>query len=113
MARKTTKNSKAKAASTRVKKEGVKKEIKTVEELRFEIDQLKKDKMALTLESIATTLAALLFLISISIYFPRQNVRTYYDLGFTIALGFWVLTVIINLGKFAKIRKLNTQLKGE
>jgi hypothetical protein len=113
MARKTTKNTKTKAANAKVNKETVSIKSKTVEELRFEIDQLRKEKMAYSLESIATTLAALLFLISISIYFPRQNVRTYYDIGFTIALGFWILTVIINLGKLAKIKKLGKELKGE
>lgn len=109
MAKKTVKKVNIKVT----KKDLEKASTKSTEELRFEIDQLRKEKMIYSLESIATTLAALLFLISISIYFPRINVRTYYNLGFTIALGYWLLTVLINIGKHFKIKKLEKELNSK
>jgi len=86
------------------------------EDIQFQVDQLRKDKIIYALESISTTLAALLFWITLNINIPRQfaqEARNLYNLGFVIALLYWIFTVFGNTNRLIKIKKLERELTGK
>ncbi len=84
--------------------------MKNKEDLRFEIDQLRKDKMVYALDSIATSLA-MFFLISFISLISYPNAQLIVIIGVIIAIGFWFTVVIGNIIRFRKIKKLEKALR--
>jgi hypothetical protein len=75
-------------------------------DLQFQIDQLRKDKMIYALESVATSLSAV-----ISIYvFTYWESGVYFILMVPIAIIYWLYCLIGNYFRLQKIRKLESQL---
>ena len=73
---------------------------------QFQIDQLRKDKMIYALESIATTLIAI-----ICIYlFTYWESGAYFILMIPFAIFYWIYSMVGNLLRLKKIRQLESQL---
>ncbi len=81
------------------------------EDLKFEIDQLRKDKIIYALEAIATIVAAFLFMMTASFYFPEADPRYSFAGSTLIGLGYWLFTVYGNTKRFMRIKKLEKLLK--
>jgi hypothetical protein len=75
------------------------------EELKFEIEQLRKDKMIYALESIALTFISELTYILITVIFDIQS-TILAILALVIPLGYYVFMVVGNLLRLRKIKKL-------
>jgi hypothetical protein len=80
------------------------------DDIRFEIDQLRKDKMIYALESIAVSMA--MFLLSSFVSFVFPYLSGFVLIGAIIlAVGYWLFTAIGNTKRLVKIRKLERILK--
>ncbi len=84
--------------------------MKNKEDLRFEIDQLRKDKMVYALDSIATSLA-MFFLITFLSLISYKNAQIVVLVGVILAVGFFIFVAIGNIIRFTKIKKLEKALK--
>jgi hypothetical protein len=87
--------------------------MKKEEELKFRIGELRKDKMIYALESIATSIALLIFLFGVGVIFPRFNPILLFVLVASVTFGYWVFMMIGNLRRFREIRKLEKTLYGK
>jgi hypothetical protein len=76
------------------------------EDIRFEIDQLRKDKIIYAVESVAATLATLLLL-----NFVVDSKTTFGTISIIATLGYWLFTVYGNTFRLLKIKKLEDKLK--
>lgn len=79
------------------------------QELEFKIDQLRKDKMIFTLESIALTFVIELGYVILSIIF-ESPLKLIALIGLLIASGFFLYMIISNICRYNKIRKLEKEL---
>jgi len=89
----------------------------TKEEIRFEIDQLRKDKIIYAVESIAVTgicifSSFIVFIMlgdSLGIYY--QTVNTIVFLIFLVALLYFIFMVLGNTRRYLKVKHLEKSLK--
>ena len=79
------------------------------EELKFEIEQLRKDKMIYALESIALTFISELTYILITVIFDIQS-TILAIIALVIPLGYYVFMVVGNFLRLRKIKKLEKEL---
>ncbi len=79
------------------------------EDLRFQIDQLRKDKMIYALESIAFTFIMELVYITLSVVLGYSS-PSLAIMVCVLPLGYFVFMAIGNTRRFLKIRKLEKQL---
>lgn len=86
--------------------------MKTKEDIKFEIDQLRKDKMIYALESIAASVAILMLAIFIGTLFPTVTTAYIVGAGFVLNLIYWLYVVYGNLKRFSRIKKLERILRG-
>lgn len=80
------------------------------EDLRFEIDQLKKDRIIISLQSIACSLAIFL-LISFMSVLDQSSSGFVVPAGLVVSVGYWLITIYMNIVKISKIQKLERLLK--
>ena len=92
---------------------------KNSEEIKFQIDQLKKDKMVCWLGSIAISILALLLFITLPSVFPEiinpYKLYSLYVLKAIVAIAFvyWLFAIVGNLASLRKIRVLQKELLGK
>lgn len=77
--------------------------------LEFEIDQLRKDRMIYALESIALTFVIELGYVFLSII-TRKPLYLVAVLGFLISVGYFLFMMIGNLIRYKKIKKFEKTL---
>lgn len=82
------------------------------EMLRFEIDQLRKDKMIYALESIALTFIVELVYMMMSVLF-NVNLPVLAVAGVVVSVGYYIFMVIGNLSRYTKIKKMEKELYKE
>jgi hypothetical protein len=85
------------------------KEKESTRDIKFEIDQLRKDKMIYALESIALTFISELAYILIAVIFGIQNTLIAV-LALVIPLGYYLFMIIGNILRLKKIKKLEKEL---
>jgi len=94
----------------------------SADQLRFKISQVRQDKQLMTIESMAVFLCALF----VSAFLPNLLLRYFYDqatltelppvleyipvAAFVVAVGFFIYVVFTNMGRLAKIKKLESEL---
>ena len=81
------------------------------EDLKFEIDQLRKDKIIYATEATATVLVCLLIFMFSNEYFPRGLKDTVNMLVLVIGGGYSLFMGVGNFLRLQKIKKLQKQLK--
>lgn len=86
------------------------------DQIKFRIDQLRKDKIIYAAESIAVTMMGLLMIGStqfIAYRFPtlQSYLETVVMLSIAIPLGFWFYMVVGNLFRLKKVKQLEKQLQ--
>ncbi len=79
------------------------------EDLKFEIDQLRKDKIIYAVESVACSLAVFLLISFLSVLDP-DSTGFVVPAGLIIAVGYWLFTVYGNTVRLARIKKLEDKL---
>ncbi|MBT3720923.1 hypothetical protein HN789_07520 [archaeon] len=79
------------------------------EDIRFEIDQLRKDKMIYALESIALTFVIELGYVLVTLLIGKP-LRWLAILGILISLGYFVFMCVGNCKRYSKIKKLEHAL---
>ncbi|MBL7036792.1 hypothetical protein ISR94_03030 [Candidatus Microgenomates bacterium] len=89
------------------------------DQIRFEIDQLRKDKILFAVESVALSILALLVFIAAPSVFP-EIINPYLPSSLKILQGvvllplvFWIFTLVGNLIRLKKILKLQKTLSGK
>ncbi len=78
-------------------------------DMEFKIDQLRKDKMIFTLESIALTFVVELGYVLFSIITSRPNILVAL-IGIVITLGFFLFVVVGNIIRYIEIKELEKKL---
>ena len=75
------------------------------ENLRFQIDQLRKDKIIYAVEACAFNLAALMIISSFYEFFPVPNglYRTVSIVAFLFSIGY---TIYVGLGNYRRLQKI-------
>lgn len=86
--------------------------MKTKEDIKFEIDQLRKDKMIYALESIASSVALLMVAIFVGTMFPTTATAFMVGAAFILNIIYWLFTVYGNIKRLSRIKKLERILKG-
>lgn len=89
------------------------------EQLMFEIDQLRKDRMLSAIESAGISMTGLLVFIGapsvfptiINPYDPKSLVILQYVVG--VPLGFWLLVFVSNMIRMYQVMKLQKKLLGK
>ena len=84
--------------------------MKNKEDIKFEIDQLRQDKIIYAVESIACTLALFLFMFCIGSLSPIMVGTGIFAVSMVIGFGYWLFTVYGNTKRFMKIRELEKLL---
>lgn len=87
----------------------------TKEELKFQIDQRRKDKIIYAVESSATTLVGVLTFISlrflaIQLKLPPKTEILVAWVAYIIPVGFWIYMGITNFQRLKKIKELEKKL---
>ncbi len=82
----------------------------TKQDIQFQIDQLRKDKMIYALESIATSAAAVLVMFGLIMVSHRNE---YSGIVIIIAILYWAYVMMTNFFRLLRIRKLEKLLLGE
>lgn len=89
------------------------------DQIRFEIDQLRKAKIVCTMESVAISILALLIFIGAPSVFP-EIINPYLPQSLKIMQGiillpvvFWLFTLVGNVIRLKKILKLQKTLTGK
>lgn len=77
--------------------------------IKFEIDQLRKDKMIYALESIATSLVSIVIYIIIENYLEVPTSLVIF--ASTLVVGYWIYCMFGNLLRLKKITELEDKLK--
>ena len=82
------------------------------QDLQFQIDQLRKDKMIYVLESIATSIVAVIsaFLLS-TISWVTNGIIVFIVLA--LSFIYWLYTMVGNFWRLQQIKKLEKQLREE
>ena len=91
---------------------------KSKDDIRFEIDQLRKDKIIYKVESAALSLIALVIYFYIPVVFRdvitdpkyQQAVKLWFSIILIIAVVFWMYTAIGNISRVKKIKELENKL---
>jgi len=84
----------------------------TKEEIKFQVDQLRKDKLVYAAESAATSLVGLVLIFSLGMLLPTPLLYIRIILAILVlALGYWLFMGIGNLKRQKKIKKLERELK--
>lgn len=81
------------------------------DELKFKIDQLRKDKIIYGVEACATTLTCLLIFLFSNEYFPSGLKNLVNLLVLFIAVGYTTYMGIGNFQRLSKIKKLEKKLE--
>lgn len=87
----------------------------TKEEIQFQIDQLRKDKIIYAVESAATTLVGVLTFISLRFLaiqlklLPKTEILVAW-VAYIIPVGFWIYMSISNFQRLKKIKELEKKL---
>lgn len=85
--------------------------MKNKEDIKFEIDQLRQDKIIYATESVACTLAMFLFMFCIGSLFPSIVGTGIFVSALMIGFGYWLFTVYGNTKRFIEIKKLEKLLQ--
>jgi len=86
------------------------------EDLKFKVDQLRKDKIVYATESAAVTLIALFLFSSLQVLiyqfqFIQQNINTIISVIILVPLLYWIYAIIGNFIRCLKIKKLEKELR--
>jgi len=80
------------------------------EDIKFQIDQLRKDKIIYAVESVACSMAIFLLISFLSVLDPESS-GFVVPAGLIISIGYWLFTVYGNTVRFIKIKDLEKKLK--
>jgi hypothetical protein len=81
------------------------------EKVRFEIDQLRKDKIIYAIESVATSAVGILVVLLLpSFPIPSGVEDTLKTLILSVVTGYWIYMGIGNFQRLSKIKKLEKSL---
>lgn len=85
----------------------------TKEEIKFQIDQLRKDKIAYATESTATALVGLMLFWGLGFVFPQITFFPQIFVGalLLMVVGYWLFMVAGNLKRMKQIEKLEKELE--
>ena len=84
----------------------------TKEEIKFQVDQLRKDKLIYAAESAATSLVGLVLIFGLGMVLPVPQIYIIIVLGIlVITLGYWLFMGIGNFKRLKKIKQLESELK--
>lgn len=79
------------------------------QDIQFQIDQLRKDKIIYAVEATATSATALVAIFLFFI-FDSPNIKLVFMASATIAIGFWIFVMLGNFLRLKKIIKLEQTL---
>jgi len=84
----------------------------TKEEIKFQVDQLRKDKLVYAAESAATSLVGLVLIFGLGMVLPTPILYIRVVLVIlVITLGYWLFMGIGNFKRLKKIKQLEENLK--
>jgi len=85
---------------------------RTKEEIKFQVDQLRKDKLIYATESAATSLVGLVLIFGLGMVLPVPLIYIRIVLVIlVVTLGYWLFIGVGNFKRLKKIKQLEENLK--